>query len=482
MLAISTLVSCSKEMDNITPENPDGRGAILTLNISTPTVTPTRTGTADAGTTAEQTISSLAFACYDASGNQTHYDYFPSVTGTTVTSTTEIPGTSKTIFVIANPTASVEGILDGISSFADVNKAMNVAAADFASMTTDNQFMMTNTLGLIDLVKPVDGVSTNFTAAVTVSRVVAKIELGAIPEDLTQGTNADDIALLRHVMLTGTNKSMIPYSEYVDYTTTAGALISNVYRKDANYEAGVDSHKLLNWFGKDEDINQNKNIATAAKTMYCLENTVDKANQFDISITKLLFRAEYIPNDITANMSEADEKHWFRYKKNNYTLATLVKFYNETATPLQQTDLNAFAVAMGVTDLTALTFAELNQLHTEETASKVIPYTVDFYRHGVCYYAVNLKHDTAVEPAAKPTDGVLGRWGTVRNNWYTYTVKSIKGPGLPYMPDPTDPDITDPVNPDPENPDPVDPEKGAKLEVTVTVKQWAKWADSGDLS
>ena len=101
-------------------------------------------------------------------------------------------------------------------------------------------------------------------------------------------------------------------------------------------------------------------------------------------------------------------------------------------------------------------------------------YIVQYYQKAICYYDIFIQHDSNVAV------GSDGRWGMVRNNSYTLNISSIKKPGLPYIPDPTDPAIVDPTNPDP-----TDPEKpdvlDAYITATISVNPWTIWEQGADL-
>ena len=100
------------------------------------------------------------------------------------------------------------------------------------------------------------------------------------------------------------------------------------------------------------------------------------------------------------------------------------------------------------------------------------------YDKGVCYYEIFVRHFTDEEGGYKPEDGTpwvkegeyaqaqLGRYGVVRNNWYTVTINSIKEPGEPTIPD------------DPE--EPVDTET-AYINCSIEISAWAKRNHSIDL-
>ena len=96
------------------------------------------------------------------------------------------------------------------------------------------------------------------------------------------------------------------------------------------------------------------------------------------------------------------------------------------------------------------------------------------YTCGTSYYIARIKHFNALTPwvAGEPTYEdknleYLGRYGVLRNNWYSLTVDKVSNPGSP-----TVPTIT-PNNPDDEN----------KYYISVSVKilDWAKRSQTVDL-
>ena len=72
------------------------------------------------------------------------------------------------------------------------------------------------------------------------------------------------------------------------------------------------------------------------------------------------------------------------------------------------------------------------------------------YHEGYCYYVVPIRHflDEEIEATFDPINGryapeTLGRYGVVRNNYYTITVNDITTPGAAVT-DPTVDPSTDP--------------------------------------
>ncbi len=62
---------------------------------------------------------------------------------------------------------------------------------------------------------------------------------------------------------------------------------------------------------------------------------------------------------------------------------------------------------------------------------------VNFYKRGISYYGVPIRHFNDIQ---SPVPMGYGRWGVVRNNYYMMTINSISWPGSPTIPDPTGPD------------------------------------------
>ncbi|WP_455787137.1 Mfa1 family fimbria major subunit [Parabacteroides goldsteinii] len=287
--------------------------------------------------------------------------------------------------------------------------------------------------------------------------------------------------------LSVTNKSVRLYSDLVDYDNkTTGA----VYRKDKNYleneqpknptELRAAFDYLKNIDNTSEDIPEV--TRTSATSAYCLENTMEAKAQKLGFTTKVVVKAQYTPNGITENTS------YFSWNGKYYTLTTLKEEYNKDGSGLK-TDLPKFLhKAKLMTDdvfngnqtgkdnaVATLTAADF----TAKTGIIGRYCAVRYYHESVCYYDVLIRHDKSIEQKM-----ALGRWGVVRNNWYSIELKSVTGPGTPWIPDPSDPDPTDPTKPDPENPtgpDIDDDENDAYLSVKITINPWTFWTQEANL-
>ena len=79
--------------------------------------------------------------------------------------------------------------------------------------------------------------------------------------------------------------------------------------------------------------------------------------------------------------------------------------------------------------------------------------TVSYYKGGVNYYPIMIKHDDSPTIMNK-----LGEFGVVRNSVYDITVNKIDNPGYPSIPDP------DPITPD--------EEEDRYLSIKIEVNPW----------
>lgn len=528
MFALAALASCNNDdeiVNNIPSEK--STGAYLSLAINMPQSTP---GTKAAGPNDggpgnvsgegyEQTVNTAlvvgllednSVEVYElkTSGNPNELGT-PGVDGSAAVAgdAFQVSPKLKKIFVVLNPSATAKQQIttaNGAMSSAQVFKAIEEEVTAISS-TTDG-FMMTSegsidngawtevtpTIAASDAASAIDAAKTTAKTAakvVKVDRTVSKITLAATAPTVENGTASVD-----NFLMNTTNKSYFPYADLVDYTVTAPAA---KYRKDPNWTKLVlaadgtgTAADAFNWLHNEEAYTW---LAPGAST-YCHENTMEAAAQDYNNTTKMVIKAQFAPTGVTLGES------WFRVGGVIMTFKDLNDSYKD-ASAIDKKKYSAFLDKLlgvdrtkgwdGEGKTTLVTLADLDivpnggykaatvdSVMTDVTApevpQKVNAYLIEYYQKSVCYYDVNIKHDNRVD--AK----LLGRWGMVRNNWYTLTVNKITKPGKPYIPDPTDPDITDPTNPDPEKPTP-DDQDAAFISVSIAVNNWTTWSQGVDL-
>ena len=236
-----------------------------------------------------------------------------------------------------------------------------------------------------------------------------------------------------------------------------------------------------------------------ANPQYCLENTFNLDNMKQGQTTRVVFKAVYTPKGFTAP------------EKTFYNVANNTAIWHE-ADLKQQIKTLAFK-AMGITTTAEqgkydvkldaptnnisgeagqhfiktanITFSDATGTYTSKVNDRVIkeineklglseadPTThkekvcISTYLNGEAYYIARIKHFneltpwTAGEAYGTKNEKYLGRYGVLRNNWYSLSVKSISNLGYPEVPE------VKPETPDDEN--------DKYINVEVKILDWAK--------
>lgn len=485
----------------------DGKAAYMSVSVAMPKSTGTRAPGEDHGTADEQKVSELLLALFDASDvcletktlNTT--DYRLNVGGANLAgydgAAFKVPSTTAKVLAVVNPSDKFKAACVASASWSVINGAVEQTVEE---VTAKNGFMMINAGDNANTgngalvtanVKVVDGTTyVDAAAAITaaeadrslikVDRVVAKVSLG---------TNAGGVTVPAGVTCTFgdwalnvTNKSMFPYSEII---MPAGGSAGADYRIDPNYELAGFNVSQFNYLKMAADGTLPTEFSAMTDSKYCLENTMAADAQTQTQTTAAVVSAVYTPNSFVAGES------WFRLLGVTYkTLADLQTVYNAAKTPAvpdaAQTQLitlcdqfyarmSAAAIAQGKTvgaDFATITLAELDAItnggeYSKPAAGETVG--VEYFQKGVCYYNILIRHDDAITGTM-----ALGKYGVVRNNWYTLTINSVKQPGTPWISDKTDP--TDPENPGENNDD-----AEAYLSVNIMVNPWTTWSQGVDL-
>lgn len=243
----------------------------------------------------------------------------------------------------------------------------------------------------------------------------------------------------------------------------------------------------------------------SGKSMYCLENTFDIKNMTQGQTTRVVFKAKYTPKGYATETIGTTAKNnndlldpekagtFFMLGKNPQTWTPIaltkqittytVEAYN-AANPTATIDASKVFV-----DLTKIAIDNTGKVDFSKIGIKVNSAALDAtvsstvsaklgeiiaYTCGTSYYIARIKHFNELTPwkAGEPTYGdknleYLGRYGVLRNNWYSLTVDKVSNPGSP-----TVPTIT-PNAPDDEN--------NYYISVSVKILDWAKRSQSVDL-
>lgn len=229
---------------------------------------------------------------------------------------------------------------------------------------------------------------------------------------------------------------------------------------------------------------------------YCLENTFDVPNQNQNVTTRVIVAAQlqddgktfYIVNDDEANLLTSDgmkDAVKAAFLSNTDVQAWLNTLLNSGVT-LDKNDLEVADITAAGNNTPTITFKPTSS--SKFTSSTLPTFTtvidnivksikVATYASGISYYPVRIKHfgddltpwkksetpkptvSDGAYPNANKAGNYLGRYGVLRNNWYTVNVEGIKKIGSPVVPE---------VTGDP------DDELAAYISVKINVLSWAK--------
>ena len=349
----------------------------------------------------------------------------------------------------------------------------------------------------------------NPATTVYVERGLAKVTMENFATDypISGGTYDGDKVVIKNWQLDVTNKSTFPIhqanlkSEWSDiwttprfYDNTSSSFKRVYWGTDPNY-SGTDNLTLTNCQAAFKMIGNDdvKGLAGVANPQYCLENTFDLANMMQGQTTRVVFKAVYTPKTFTTGSTfykvanntavwkEADLKQQIK------TLALkAMNITNPTEQAEYEVDLSKGTNISGVagqhlvqeanitysgSGTSKVTTDVVNEINTklglsEDATTHKVEVGISTYLNGEAYYIARIKHFNALTPwtagTAYGSDNAayLGRYGVLRNNWYSLSVTKISNLGYPEVPE------VKPNVPDDEN--------DQYINVEVKILDWAK--------
>jgi len=230
--------------------------------------------------------------------------------------------------------------------------------------------------------------------------------------------------------------------------------------------------------------------------LYCLENTFDIDHMQQGQTTRVLIKATYKKGGKEATFyklgsssklytaKELEDALTERYldlnpdvDEENLTVTLNAKDNDITKAGVHSLKAANFLVKTSSTPAKPRTRGEGHGESEHPTPVVVPTEQITTYENGICYYIGRIKHFGDDEtpwhvgdPTYTDTDANkkwLGRYGVLRNNWYSLSVNKVSGPGEPTVPpiNPTDPD-DDNYN---------------YIDLSVKILQWAKRTQDLDL-
>lgn len=359
----------------------------------------------------------------------------------------------------------------------------------------------------------------NSSATIYVERALAKVDVTATSNTGHLTDNALVPYTIKGWILDNTNKKTYYLrntsnsSEWLSLATNAVApdKPAKPYRfvGDTPMESGVSLYRT--YWAKDPNYNTTpsslstdfstigKTAPTALKNLgehdYCLENTFDVPNQNQNVTTRVIIAAQlkddgktfYVVNDNESELLDED-----KMKKavksaflNNTDVQAWIKTGLKTGETIDENDLDVTVASTAGNNVPTVSvnatgndkYTSAAPTVTEDITNIMKTIKVATYENGISYYPVRIKHfgddltpwkksetpkptvSDGAYPAANQAGNYLGRYGVLRNNWYTVNVEGIKKIGSPVVPE---------VTGDP------DDELAAYISVKINVLSWAK--------
>lgn len=278
--------------------------------------------------------------------------------------------------------------------------------------------------------------------------------------------------------------------------------------KDPNYDQKITDVNVSQYFNLAKAQDLDKEDASKFDThdegsnpKYCLENTFDISNMTQNQTTRVLFKAIYLPGKIVGDPDGTttgetfykigDQSGLYYEKALRPLINTIVKNVTGKVVDKDYTlELGKIATEAGDHELSDANFKAVpspakaftrgteeaeagdgtkNNILTTEQISNVnaqLNGKIKTYLNGVCYYIGRIKHFGNEETPWNQGDPTynkdnlswLGRYGVLRNNWYSLHVNGVSGPGEPVIPG--TPDIPDDDN--------------NYINLSVKILKWAK--------
>lgn len=472
-LTATMFLACTKENDSSGSRD----GAYLALKF--PGLPSTKGNTAETGTENESKMGTATVLLFDASNTCLGVVDFTNPMDTPATESKEVSSQTAKIFVVVNNYASGWDLSSVTGkSWDEINKVATVSASNIA---TNKAFMMTssgdNVKGALQDVTVYDtpDKAKQNPAVVYVDRLCSKIQVGLSPD---LGTNSPGFEFSGWALNT-VNRATLLYSDRITYDNASTSVVNAIYRRDNNYlKAGndlIDIKTTYHWLSNGTNtVTMSPVDRPTTIPDYCTENTMEASAQLWGHTTKVVVKGKYTPTGLTRG------EHYFSWNSNYYNITQLKQEYKKVGKENLKNDLVEFLIKAFDP---GTVYGDLSpddkkvEANIDAAITALNPYSgikarflaVKYYHLSVCYYDALISHDNAVT-----TPMALGRYGVVRNNSYLININSVKGPGTPWIPDPTDPDDpTDPTDPD----DDVDP----NISIQVIVKDWTYWSHNVDL-
>ena len=281
------------------------------------------------------------------------------------------------------------------------------------------------------------------------------------------------------------NSQFFPFAKKTKLTSphTPNEYKTNFYTEDPNFASpnhrtGIilnqieDYEPKVKWYDANEETGVDEKDK---KVAYSTENTMAAADQKLGGATRLVLKANYVPNGYTMGQD------WYQSSLNgvytNYeTLVKLQEAYG-VAKALDEDKRDAAQKALvisceafktkldgiypaiaSIADFAALTQTDLDNLGITNGGEIAKGTGVRWFQKSLNYYYYEVRHDNGALGHME-----YGKYGVVRNNYYTLRLTKVNGAGTPWYPEVEEPE------------EEIDKE-GAYLHFEINVAPWVSWA------
>ena len=292
------------------------------------------------------------------------------------------------------------------------------------------------------------------------------------------------------------NSLLFPFAQKTKTRSShaTGFYKSNFYTVDPNFKKDSGSEYLTGIIKNELDANREPKVDWVEKSAsvgdnyrYCIENTMDAGYQKFGAATRLVIKGQYAPWKNDADFTLGND--WYRLSNgansinfksfqkllDAYTPAeakaedqrtalekllvnACEKFYTQVRTALGGSDPGSFAaLTQDILDNISANGGEL----TKEDGC------IYWYQNSLNYYYYEIRHDNAAIDHME-----YGKYGVVRNNYYTLTLTKVNGNGTPWYPGggPEDPDEEEDID-----------KLGAYLHFEIKVAPWVYWTTNFEI-
>lgn len=315
------------------------------------------------------------------------------------------------------------------------NTGNTASGNDLGGLSAAGNFLMTNVKGLVKIKSNTLGITVNHAhntpVKIEVGRVVSKVSLDPHKNGISLRPGAEITPQLITWQLDVTNKWTFLYRNLPQHEIGNDTPREDWYAVDPNFTgtsgssdlSGIFNYRSMAYTPADRNFNK---FLTESTDEYCLENTMDVSEQRQNSvITRAVIACQYKP----ANIASKGESYYV-YKGKVYSLDNMRAYFALLMEDFDNIDLDICLAMKEALVNDGYTFDGEPKKYNQPINGPLHYGNFQYYYNGYNYYAVKILHHGNADSS---TPG-YGHYGVLRNTHYKVAIKSIDGPGSPFIP------------------------------------------------